>query len=105
MIHLRIPPSPIFTTPGDTLQDLTTISTLSMYMRYYYQKDQLRATATGYFNETKHNFMRITKSREGVQWAFYSAHDTSVMNYITQMGLTNVDCIYQNYLNGTVKNS
>ena len=71
----------------------------------FYTETQLRATSTGYFNETVNQFKRVTASQDGVQWAFYSAHDTTVMNFITRLGLTSVDCIYQNYLNGTVLNS
>lgn len=50
--------------------------------------------ATGYFNDTVNHFKRVTASQEGVQWAFYSAHDTNVLSYISKMGMANADCIY-----------
>ena len=52
-----------------------------------------------------HNFKKVTKDHSGVQWAFYSAHDTSIMNFISRLGLTSAKCIYQNYLNGTYFNN
>ena len=70
----------------------------------FYTETQLRATSTGYFNETVNQFKRVTASQDGVQWAFYSAHDTTVMNFIARLGLTSVDGIYPNYLHGTVLN-
>lgn len=75
------------------------------YIKLFYNEDQLRATATGYFNETVHNFKKVIKDPSGVQWAFYSVHDTSVMNFISRLGLTSAKCIYQNYLNGTYLNN
>lgn len=71
----------------------------------FYNEDQLRATATGFFNQTVHNMKKVTNDKSGVQWIFYSAHDTSVMNFISRFGLTSVRCIYENYLNGTYFNN
>jgi hypothetical protein len=78
---------------------------LDMYMKLYYQEQQLTSTSTGYFNETYYHFKRITKDTSGVQWAFYSAHDTTVGNFLARMNLTNVDCIYQNFKQGKTKNT
>ena len=47
----------------------------------------------------------MTKDQGGVQWAFYSAHDTTVGNFLARLNLTNVNCIYENYLKGITKNS
>ena len=33
-----------------------------------------------------------------VQWIVYSAHDTTIMNILAAMNLTNVACIYEAYL-------
>ena len=84
---------------------MNAIYTMEGYIKLFYNEDQLRATATGYFNETVHNFKKVIKDPSGVQWAFYSAHDTSVMNFISRLGLTSAKCIYQNYLNGTYLNN
>ena len=66
----------------------------------FYTKKQLAATSTGYFNQTTLDFRRIEQSHEGVQWAFYSAHDTTLGNFLARLNLTNVDCLYANYLKG-----
>lgn len=71
----------------------------------FYSEKQKRAVTTGYFNTTVNNFKKVTKDQNGVQWAFYSAHDTTVMAFLSRLGLTSVNCIYENYLNGIVFNN
>lgn len=94
MIHLGMEPKPIYRRNNQTLQDLTTMYVLDGYIKLFYNEDQLRAISTGYFNETVRNFKKVTKDASGVQWAFYSAHDTTVMNFLARLGLTSAKCIY-----------
>lgn len=86
--------NPVWTTPGPTKDALDAIYNLDMYFKMYYTEKQLRVTATGYFNETYNHFKRVTADQGGVQWAIYSAHDTTVGNFIARLNLTNVNCIY-----------
>lgn len=77
-----------------TLTDIKTIYTLDGYIKFFYNEKQKRAITTGYFNATVNNFKTVTKDQSGVQWAFYSAHDTTVMAFLSRLGLTSVNCIY-----------
>jgi hypothetical protein len=97
--------NPIWNTAGPTKSALDSIYNLDMYMKLYYQEQQLAVTATGFFNETYKHFKRITADQSGVQWAFYSAHDTTVGNFLARLNLTNVNCIYENFKKGITKNS
>jgi hypothetical protein len=45
----------------------------------------------------------VTADQSGVQWAFYSAHDTTVGNFLARLNLTNVACIYDAYKKGISK--
>lgn len=74
-------------------------------MDLFNQEKQLAVTATGYFNETYNHFKRVTADQSGVQWAFYSAHDTTVANFIARLNLTNPSCLYDAYQKGIKKNS
>jgi hypothetical protein len=76
-----------------------------MYINLFFTEEQLKITATGYFNATVNHFKRVVANQEGVQWALYSAHDTTVGNYLARLGLTSVKCIYDNFLNGNFKNT
>lgn len=105
MIHMGKEVLPVFTKGNPAKADLDTISTIANYVAWFYGENQLRAITTGYFNETVNNFKKVTSSKEGVQWAFYSAHDTTVMAFISRMGLASAKCVYENYLNGTILNS
>lgn len=51
------------------------------------------------------HFRRVINNQDGVQWAFYSAHDTTVGNFLAALNLTNVDCIYDAFVNGIIKNT
>ena len=104
MKHLDIEPLPIFRRENQTFKDLQAIYILDAYIKMFYTEQQLSATATGYFNETVNNFKKVVKDQTGVQWAFYSAHDTTIMNFLSRLGLANAQCIYLNYLNGTTTN-
>lgn len=95
----------IWTTPGPTKDALEVLFALDFNIKYYYTEQQLSATTTGYFNETYHHFKRIQTDQSGVQWAFYSAHDTTIGSLIARLNLTNVPCIYENYKKGIMKNS
>lgn len=46
----------------------------------------------------------MVADQSGIQWAFYSAHDTTVSGFLASLGLTSAKCIYENYLNGTMLN-
>ena len=65
-----------------------------MINKLFSQEAQLRATSTGFFNRTMHDFKRIEKNTAGVQWVLYSAHDTTIGNFISRLNMTNVDCLY-----------
>jgi hypothetical protein len=96
---------PVFTENSDNSRALDAIYRLEVYLNLFFTEEQLSMTATGYFNETVNHFKRVTASQEGVQWAFYSAHDTTVANYLARLGLTSVKCIYDNFLLGNAKNT
>ena len=74
-------------------------------MRLFHTEEQLRPISTPFFNQTITHIKRVTKDQEGVQWVFYSAHDTTIQTILARMGLASVECIYQNYLNGTLKDT
>ena len=78
---------------------------LETYFTLFYQEKQAAVTSTGYFNETYNHFKRVTKDQSGVQWAFYSAHDSTIVNYLARLNLSNAHCIYENYLKGITKNN
>ena len=105
MNYLGRTPNPIFSENSAIKQQLNTLYILEAVIKLYYTEHQLRATANGFFNQTVHNFKKVIADKSGVQWVFYSAHDTSVMNYLTRLGLTGAKCIYENYLNGTYFNN
>lgn len=95
----------IWTDPGNTKDALTAIYMIDLFIKYFYTEQQLATTATGYFNETYNHFKRIQADHSGVQWAFYSAHDTTIGNFIARLNLTNARCVYDNYKKGINKNS
>jgi len=76
-----------------------------MYINLYANPKQISATSTGFFNETVNNIKKIISNKEATQWNIYSAHDTTVGNMLAALNLTNVECIYQAYLNNSNKNS
>jgi hypothetical protein len=86
--------NPVWTTPGPTKNALDTIWAISPYLNSFFTEQQLSATATGYFNETYNHFKRVVADQSGVQWAFYSAHDTTVGNFLARLNLTSPKCIY-----------
>lgn len=47
-----------------------------------------------------HDFKRIEKDTSGVQWVFYSAHDTTIANYLSRLNMTNADCLFENFQKG-----
>ena len=94
LIYLSKTPLHVFTAGDDVALALEKMYTLLANMRFFYNEQQLRATATGYFNETVNHFKRVTKNQDGVQWSFYSAHDVTLQNYLARMGLSSVNCIY-----------
>ena len=65
-----------------------------MYIDLFSNPKQIKATATGFFNQTVNNMKSIIKDIRGVQWNIYSAHDTTVGNMLAALNLTNIDCIY-----------
>ena len=69
-----------------------------MYIGLYSNQKQIRATATGFFNQSVRNIKKIISNKEEVQWNTYSAHDTTVGNMLAALNLTNVDCIYSAFL-------
>lgn len=97
--------NPIWNTTGATKNALDAIYVLDMYLKMYLTEQQLAATATGYFNETYNHFKRVTADQTGVQWAFYSAHDTTVGNFLARLNLTNPACIYEAYKRGLNKDN
>jgi hypothetical protein len=97
--------NPIWTTQNATKNALDAMYNMQMYSDLFNQEKQLAVTSTGYFNETYKHFKRVTADQSGVQWAFYSAHDTTVGNFIARLNLTNPSCIYDAYLKGIRKNS
>jgi len=105
MIYLGKEPLPIFRENSEYRVELDKIFAIEAYTKLFYAEDQLRATATGFFNATVNNFKNIINDKSGAQWVFYSAHDTSVMNFLSRLGLASAECIYENYLNGTIYNS
>lgn len=92
---------PIFTQDDQVSRDLTKIYLLQANIKKFYTDQQLRTTATPYFNETVNHFKRVSQSQEGVQWVFHSAHDLNLQSYLAKMGFTSLKCIYENYLNGS----
>lgn len=85
---------PIWINPSPTKAAIDAIRALDMYISFYYQEKQIKISASGYFEETNRHFKRVTKDQSGVQWAFYSAHDGTVGNYLAALGMTSVQCIY-----------
>jgi hypothetical protein len=86
--------NPIWTTPSVTKTSLDAIYAIDLFIKLFYTEQQLATTATGYFNETYNHFKRVQSDQSGVQWAFYSAHDTTVANFLARMNLTNAKCIF-----------
>lgn len=84
----------IWTDNTEVKRGLDVIYVMDLYMKMFNTEQQLATTATGYFNETYHNFKRVTADQSGVQWAFYSAHDTTVGNFMARLNLTNPKCIF-----------
>ena len=105
MVYLGKTPLPIFAETSAIRQALDSMYVLDGFIKLFYNEAQLRATATAFFNQTVHNFKKVIADKSGVQWVFLSAHDTSVMNFISRLGLTSAKCIYENYLNGTYFNN
>jgi len=66
------------------------MTTLEGYMRLFHSEYQLGPISTPLFNETINHFKRVTKDQQEVQWAFYSAHDTTIQNILARMGLASV---------------
>ncbi len=99
------PTLPIFDINTKIGRDINTIMVLQGYIRYFHNEQQLRAVSTGIFNGTINHIKRVSAQKEGVQWAVYSAHDTTIQSILARIGLTSVQCIYQNYLNGTYKDN
>jgi hypothetical protein len=87
-------PLPIFQKNSPYRVELDKIYAIEGYLKLFYTEDQLRATATGFYNATVNNFKNVIRDKSGVQWVFYSAHDTTVMNFISRLGLTSAECIY-----------
>lgn len=76
-----------------------------MYINLYANPKQIRATATGFFNQTVLNMKSILSNSEAVQWNIYSAHDTTVGNMLAALNLASVDCIYDAFLKNSTANS
>ena len=74
------------------------VYTVQMYISLYSDQKQIRATATGFFNETIHNIKKRIMNKDEVRWNMYSAHDTTVGNMLAALNLTNPECIYNAFL-------
>lgn len=70
-----------------------------MLIKYFSTKKQLKATATGFFNATFNNIKNAVENNNDVKLVIYSAHDTTVLNMLAALNMTNVDCVYQAFLN------
>jgi hypothetical protein len=81
------------------------IQTLELYSNLYSNQQQIRATATGFLNETVKNMIQIMKNQSTVQWNLYSAHDTTVGNILAALNMTNLECIYKAFLDGKTSNT
>jgi hypothetical protein len=70
------------------------IRTLDMYITLYSNQRQIKATATGFMNETVNNIKKAIQSKDGVQWNIYSAHDTTVGNVLAALNFANYECVF-----------
>lgn len=70
-----------------------------MNINLFYTKKQVRPAASGFFGATIANIKRAVAKKD-VQWVVYSAHDTTVLNMIAAMNMTNTACIYEAYKKG-----
>ena len=86
--------NPVWTKDYETKRALDAIDAMDILIKYFYTEEQLATTATGYFNETANNFNQVVKDQTGVQWAIYSAHDTTIANYLARLNLTSPSCIF-----------
>ena len=85
---------PILKEEGETGRAFQAIKVIEGYAKLFYNEEQLRATATGFFNHTVSNIKAVTRDKTGVQWVFYSAHDTTVMNMLSRMNMASARCVY-----------
>ena len=74
-------------------------------MKLFNTRQQIRATATGYFNATINNIKSAISNPDGVQFVIYSAHDTTIMNFLVALNLTNVECVYEAFTKNITKNT
>ena len=64
------------------------------YIKLFFTEEQISATTTGFFNDTVNNIKRVVADQSGIQWAFYSAHDTTVGAFLARLGMAGARCIY-----------
>lgn len=105
MRYSGLPINEIWTKDTPVKRALDAIYKLDTYIKFYYHEEQIATTATGYFNETYFNFKKVSADQSGVQFALYSAHDTTVANYLARLNLTNPKCIFENYLINKTQNN
>lgn len=74
-------------------------------MSLFYTKQQIRTTATPFFNATVNNIRNIIDNPDGVQWVIYSAHDTTVGNMLAALNFTNPECIYEAFKKNLTTNT
>lgn len=89
----------VFTKAGETKRALDALYTLDLITKLFYTERQISSTATGFFDATAHNFRRIITNRNAEQLVIYSAHDTTIMNFLVAMNLTNAECVYSAFKN------
>ena len=61
----------------------------------YYQPKQISATISSFINHTMSNWHK--SNHGGYKMVFYSAHDTTVLNLLVALNLTNIPCINASY--------
>ncbi len=71
----------------------------SIILDLFYTPTQISATISSFFNHTLSNFKNSNKG--GYKMVFYSAHDTTVMNLLVALNLTNFACVNASYYGGS----
>lgn len=71
---------------------------MSQYLDIFYSPGQITVSTSQFFAELKQNILATVFNRSTVRLRLYSAHDVTIMNLLTGLGLSNAELVYQKYI-------
>eukprot|EP00828_Plagiopyla_frontata_P029284 TRINITY_DN3788_c0_g1_i3.p1 TRINITY_DN3788_c0_g1~~TRINITY_DN3788_c0_g1_i3.p1 ORF type:complete len:292 (-),score=42.96 TRINITY_DN3788_c0_g1_i3:95-970(-) len=95
--NLPIPPN----IPDQLWKNLTFAYQMDMYIELYGSPKQKQLVSTPFYQELIAIFKQNIEGTSTTKWHMYSAHDTTIGQFLTALNLTTYNCIYEIFTTGT----